>query len=69
MESEKGPLIPGKLADCVVLSEDPTTCPPDRIKDIRVEATIVGGRVVFRNEPYTTVPNRERSAPNQPIKP
>jgi predicted amidohydrolase YtcJ len=33
----------------VVLSEDPTTCPPDKIKDIRVEATIIGGRIVFKN--------------------
>lgn len=49
MESEKGTLTPGKLADCVVLSEDPTTCPPDKIKDIRVEATIIGGRIVFKN--------------------
>ena len=50
MESEKGTLTPGKLADCVVLSEDPTTCPPDKIKDIRVEATIIGGRIVFKND-------------------
>lgn len=50
MESEKGTLTPGKLADCVILSEDPTTCPQDRIKEIRVEATIVGGRIVFKND-------------------
>ncbi len=50
MESEKGTLSPGKLADGVVLTEDPTTCPPDRIKDIRVAATIVGGKMVFRSE-------------------
>lgn len=49
MESEKGTLRPGKLADCVVLSEDPTRCPTDKIKDIRVEMTITGGKVVYQN--------------------
>jgi len=37
---------PGKLADFVVLSADPTRVPPVRIKDIRVEATFVGGKQV-----------------------
>lgn len=46
MESEKGTLAPGMLADCAVLSDDPTRCPPERIKDIRVEMTITGGRIV-----------------------
>ena len=48
MESEKGTLAPGQLADCVILTEDLTNCPPDKIKDIRVEATIVGGRIIFK---------------------
>jgi predicted amidohydrolase YtcJ len=45
-EGEKGSLTPGKLADAVVLAEDPTAVAPERIRDIAVEATIVGGRVV-----------------------
>jgi predicted amidohydrolase YtcJ len=49
MESEKGTLTPGKLADCVVLSEDPTRCPPNLIRDIRVEMSITGGKIVYRN--------------------
>ncbi|MEJ2638769.1 MAG: amidohydrolase family protein [Desulfosarcinaceae bacterium] len=48
MEAEKGTLTAGKLADCVVLSDDPTACLPEKIKQIRVEATITGGRVVFK---------------------
>ena len=48
MEQEKGTLTAGKLADCVLLSEDPTRCPPERIQDITVEMTIVGGKIVFR---------------------
>jgi predicted amidohydrolase YtcJ len=49
MEKEKGSLTPGKLADCVVLSEDLIQTPPDKIKEIQVEMTIVGGNIVFSN--------------------
>jgi predicted amidohydrolase YtcJ len=47
MEQEKGTLAPGKLADLAVLSEDPTAVPAERIRDIRVLRTIVGGKTVF----------------------
>jgi len=46
-ERVKGSLAPGRLADMVVLSEDPLKAPPERIKDIRVEMTIIGGEVVW----------------------
>jgi predicted amidohydrolase YtcJ len=46
-EGTKGSLIPGKLADWVVLSGDPTRVPPDKIKDIHVEMTIIGGKIVY----------------------
>jgi predicted amidohydrolase YtcJ len=46
-ESEKGTLEPGKLADLVVLSDDPLTVDESRIADIVAETTIAGGRVVF----------------------
>jgi len=45
-ESIKGSITTGKLADLVVLSDDPTRVPPEQIKDIRVEMTIIGGEVV-----------------------
>lgn len=47
-ESEKGSLAAGKLADIVMLSHDPLTCPPDEIKNIRVEMTVLGGKVVWQ---------------------
>jgi predicted amidohydrolase YtcJ len=46
-EDEKGAIEPGKLADLVVLSDDPMTCAEIRIRDIRAELTIVGGRIVY----------------------
>jgi predicted amidohydrolase YtcJ len=46
-ENIKGSITPGKLADIVVLSDDPTRVPPEQIKDIKVEMTIIGGEVVW----------------------
>jgi predicted amidohydrolase YtcJ len=31
----------------VVLSDDPNKVPPEKIKDIKVEMTIIGGKVVW----------------------
>ncbi|MBA7587355.1 N-substituted formamide deformylase [subsurface metagenome] len=46
-EDIKGAIVPGKLADMVILSADPLKSPPEKIKDIRVEMTIIGGGVVW----------------------
>ena len=46
-EDRYGSLEAGKVADLVVLAEDPLTCELDRLKDIKVERTFVGGRQVF----------------------
>jgi hypothetical protein len=48
-EGVKGTIIPGKLADFTVLSDDPLKIAPEKIRDIKVEATIVGGEVVWRS--------------------
>ena len=45
-EAEKGSIEPGKLADLVVLSDDPLTCPEPRLRDAEVLMTMVGGRIV-----------------------
>jgi predicted amidohydrolase YtcJ len=47
-ESSKGTLETGKLADLVVLDEDILTCAPERIRDMGIALTMVGGTVVFR---------------------
>lgn len=46
-ENIKGSIQVGKLADLVVLGDDPTAIDPMGIKDIPVERTIVGGKTVF----------------------
>ena len=47
-ENKKGTLKPGMFADMAVLDADPTTINPDNIKNIKVNTTIVGGKVVFQ---------------------
>ena len=47
MEAEVGSIEPGKRADFVVLSADPTTVPADKIVDITVMETVVDGKTVF----------------------
>ncbi len=45
-EGTVGRLEPGKLADLVVLSDDLRSVAPERIPDVQVELTMVGGRIV-----------------------
>lgn len=47
-EKIKGSIEAGKLADLVVLSDDPRKIEPSKIKDVKVEMTIVGGRIVLQ---------------------
>ena len=47
-ENIKGSIETGTLADFVVLSEDPYVVEPEKIKDIEVKMTIIGGRVIYR---------------------
>jgi predicted amidohydrolase YtcJ len=46
-EKEKGSLEAGKLADIVVIDRDILTCPEDQVKDIQVEKTYLGGKLVY----------------------
>lgn len=48
-EGIKGSITPGKLADLVLLSEDPRTTDPRHIKDIRAVMTLLGGRIVWKS--------------------
>jgi len=46
-ENKKGTIEPGKFADITILSDNPVGVQPDDIKNIKVEMTIVNGKVVY----------------------
>ncbi|MDH4048948.1 MAG: amidohydrolase [Gammaproteobacteria bacterium] len=46
-EDIKGSLVPGKLADFVILEKDPHDVDPDSIIKIKVLRTVLGGRTVY----------------------
>ncbi len=47
-EQSKGSLEPGKLADLVVLGADLERVPPAEIRDVPVDLTMSGGKIVFQ---------------------
>jgi predicted amidohydrolase YtcJ len=53
----KGSLKPGKLADLIVLSDDIFSIDAAKIPSVKVEATIVGGRLVMGQLPRKTDPS------------
>jgi predicted amidohydrolase YtcJ len=50
-EAKKGSIEAGKWADLVVLKDDLLTFPEDRIKDLAIRLTIVGGQLVYEATP------------------
>jgi predicted amidohydrolase YtcJ len=49
-EHLKGSIEEGKLADLTILSNDPTSIAPDKFADIKVELTIIGGKLVYQRQ-------------------
>jgi predicted amidohydrolase YtcJ len=49
-DKDKGTIARGKLADLVILSDDIFSIPLAAIKDVKVQTTIVGGKVVYQRE-------------------
>jgi predicted amidohydrolase YtcJ len=45
-EHRRGRLVPGQLADLVVLDRDPLACAPEELPQVRVVATMLGGEWV-----------------------
>jgi predicted amidohydrolase YtcJ len=51
-EHRRGKLLPGYLADLVVLDRDPYEAAPEELADIQVVATMLGGRWVHNSPPW-----------------
>jgi predicted amidohydrolase YtcJ len=51
-ERRRGRLLPGMLADLVVLDRDPFAIEPAELREIQVVATMVGGRWVHQPPPW-----------------
>jgi len=47
-EAIKGSIMPGKLADFVVMADDFHTVDKEKIKDIEIVRTVVGGSTVYQ---------------------
>ena len=46
-EKNRGSIESGKFGDFVVLDDHVLTCPAERLRSIRADLTVIGGRVVF----------------------
>ena len=51
-DGKKGSILPGQLADLSVLSADYFSIPEDEIKHLESVLTMVGGKIVYANEPF-----------------
>jgi predicted amidohydrolase YtcJ len=46
-EKDKGSITVGKIADFVVLSDDIFAIAPEKIRDVKVEMTFLGGKMIY----------------------
>lgn len=51
-EDIKGSIEPGKLADLVVLGEDPLSVEHDQLREMPVELVLVGGKVMYSSKTF-----------------
>ena len=51
-ERRRGKLLPGYLADLVVLDRDPLAIDPEELPEIEVVATMLGGRWIHNTPPW-----------------
>lgn len=61
-EDQKGSLEPGKIADFVILSDDPTAVDPETLDELKVTETIKKGKSIFRLEDEKDNPEAANTA-------
>ncbi|MGD0359715.1 MAG: amidohydrolase [Bryobacteraceae bacterium] len=61
-EKEKGSLEKGKLADLIVLDRDILTCPLDEVRQIQVDQTYLGGKLIYHRRGVDARAARTRPA-------
>ncbi len=49
-ENEKGSLEKGKLADFIILKKDILTCSLEDVRDMKVEQTYLGGKLIYQSQ-------------------
>jgi hypothetical protein len=49
-EKKTGTLEPGKLADLIIIDKDPLAVPVEELLDIKVDMTLVAGRIVYTRD-------------------
>lgn len=55
-EDRKGTLTVGRLDDFVLLSRDLFSIPPEEIRDVEIEMTVVGREIVFERSEEKAFP-------------
>ena len=50
LEDQIGSLEPGKLADLIVVDNDPLGCPLETLRNTKVLRTYLGGKLVFERK-------------------
>ena len=49
-EKDRGSIEVGKLGDFVILDDHFLTVPADRLRTMRADVTVIGGKVVFEKD-------------------
>jgi len=63
-DTEVGSIEAGKLADLVVLSDNPLTIPPEELIDLNVELTILDGKPVYCGDDFASQCGRSVPEPD-----